>query len=303
METRLRFSFPGKPIRPWTDGQLLVGVDDSDIRQLILECEVACALLKYELHRQTNQQAVLHQCNTLLEKAKAPLLWHIELSMTSLMGKLREPLSNKVNRDDEIVWLISKLVSPAHALLLSCPPAVHIRNLTMPQKAKLVQFISEHRSELLHLDLVRLANEHCISVPRKAVLPVQTELRRVFDGLQSDPKDLARIIVFAGGSVSESLLWGACRPRTWGPNGEIKEATTDLIGVLTNIERCEEASRHLAKHHIIIKHRDMDQLMFSVHPALRQYIRETANSARWELEATKAVLYAFPNEGYLDPML
>lgn len=316
MVTRLKISFPGKGAWSWIDSQCLSSIGQGDIRQAIVECEMAKAVLTDELRRRSGDSEIdVTQCNVLLAKAKRQLkddkgsIWcQQEYQLTSHINRLLQPWTQTRNRDHELLWLVSALVSPAHALLIVWPPVTSTRYMNSTQRARLVAFVSERRDELLHPDLLRVATEYGLLAGgrRDAVLVVRPELPTIFAGLRDDDSsDLARLVVFAGGSVPACLLLGACRPTAWGSNGEIEEtSSSNLIAVLSSPQRYDEALRNLVQHGIINPYKRMSQQHYSVHPTLVGHIRATTeNQAWWKLEVAKAVLHAYPGDGYLDPVL
>lgn len=124
-----------------------------------------------------------------------------------------------------------------------------------------------------------------------------------FENLDHDSKDFLRLLVFAGGSVPQLLLHGACSPLSPGPDGELKVHEPKLLAHLTSVDACTNALNALATLGFVSFGSTYRYAHVMVDPYLRAYIkREGQERTKWEDLAAEAIFYAFPKSSSVSPI-
>lgn len=170
---RVIFALPGKAHFTWARG--FDGVDDVEIKELITESTYALGLLQHELSlRQqssppTEPDPKLEYCYEKLKRSAQRLkdgvsfddldqltnrpqasdrsIEVIRLGLTKLQPKSRDQWSRDTY--DEVLWLVSRLISPSHALLVKCSFGKNrVTGLDIGGRAKLIQYVKQNQDSL-----------------------------------------------------------------------------------------------------------------------------------------------------------
>jgi hypothetical protein len=159
------FALPTKAHFSWIEGY--EGVDKSDLKALTAVCGYALASLQNELSNQQDSTAnsILQDCNKLQQSAKRIQQEGLNFDEKEQLKSSADPIATITqglklypkSRDgwqkdayNELLWLVSTLVSPAHALLFLCIISKsRVKNLTAKGRAKLVQYIKRNKHSLL----------------------------------------------------------------------------------------------------------------------------------------------------------
>jgi hypothetical protein len=159
------FAFPTKARFSWIKG--CEGVDKSDLKALTAVCGYALASLQNELSNQQDSTAntILKDYNRLQQSAERIRREGLNFDEKEQLNQSAGPITaikqglklHPKSRDgwqedayNELLWLVSTFVSPAHALLFLCVISKNrVKNLTAERRAKLVQSMKRNEHSLL----------------------------------------------------------------------------------------------------------------------------------------------------------
>jgi hypothetical protein len=184
---RVIFNLPLKADFSWTEG--CGSLNNVEIKGLIIECAYALGLLQYELsirqknidlqadvkfdhcckELQSNAQIInvqglntndlrqlTYQPQALGQQSADRSIELLKQGHTKLQAKSRGGWRNDAY--DEFLWLVSKLVSPAHALLVKCSFAKsRVMVLDLCRRAKLAQYVKQNRNSLFCPTILHIA--------------------------------------------------------------------------------------------------------------------------------------------------
>ncbi|KAI9736732.1 MAG: hypothetical protein M1834_000936 [Cirrosporium novae-zelandiae] len=133
--------------------------NDDAIKKLIVECKFALKGLEFELavRSRTETTTDVERCSNIIKYTADRIQKHglSESDKIRLGNPDQWQESVDLTNDQaiprgygELLWIISKVVSPGHALLVKCTPPRNIERLSIGRKAKVVQFVMENRSLL-----------------------------------------------------------------------------------------------------------------------------------------------------------
>jgi hypothetical protein len=156
------FASPKRAHFSWIKG--CEDVDTSDIKALIAVCGYALASLQSDLSNQRDSMA-LGDYNKLKQSAerirREGLAFDEKEKLKTSAGaiaaikqELKLPLKAREGWQDdaynELLWLVTTFISPAHALLLLCVISkTRVKNLKAEGRAKLVQYMKREEDSLL----------------------------------------------------------------------------------------------------------------------------------------------------------
>jgi len=161
------FSTPKKPIFNWTD--TFKDIKDPELEELIIECRGALHSLEAELADRQNPQVntTLNECYTRLENTVRTINESgtldkrdracLKKECTSLealkSGQIHSSQTRKTRWNggiyEQTLWLTSRIVGPAYALLLICGMTRRIvQRMTSSQSAILVKYMAQNYDSL-----------------------------------------------------------------------------------------------------------------------------------------------------------
>jgi hypothetical protein len=172
------FCLPTKPHFKWTEGY--DDISDIEMKTLIIECNYALNSLQHELSSRlgptkagpklencyeslkTNAKRVqdsglnFNDLSQLADEAQTqasgqqpanPSIGALKQGVTNLLPKSRDGWKQEVYT--EFLWLVSRLVSPAHALLVKCSIGKNrVRDLDFGGRAKLAKYVKQSQDLL-----------------------------------------------------------------------------------------------------------------------------------------------------------
>jgi hypothetical protein len=173
----------------WAEGY--DAASDSEIRELIVECDYALGSLQYERSNrhaptkptkptkvaltldscyrnlQTNAQRIQQNglsYNDLSQLTNQAEIQSADPSIAALQKGLKQQVKSRDGwgKDvyDELLWIVSRLVSPAHALLIRCSVGrAKVKDLNLGGRAKLAQYVRQNERSLSCLALQNKAVE------------------------------------------------------------------------------------------------------------------------------------------------